>query len=116
MNTIDIPVDNWNRFFDTLSRLHVDEYVRIEIMRDDFGAQVEVTSLPFNGISADLKDGECSITVSAAAVGNGHVSHQIDHPTEVRLLRDDYGSDRALEIIGQDDSKTLIYFPNHIGE
>jgi hypothetical protein len=110
MNTTEIPRHQWREFFDRVSRLHADEPVHIEVLRLDFGAQLQVSGLPFDGISADLKDGENSITIAAGSAVDDHVAHLVSNPLQVRVLRGQADDDEAIEIRAADETTTLLYF------
>jgi hypothetical protein len=110
MTTIDIPREQWVSFFDTMSRLHAQEPVRVELLRLDFGAQLQVKGLPFDGIAADLKDGECTITIGAGSAPDEHIAHLISDPLHVRVLRGPSDDDEVVEIQAADESITLLHF------
>ncbi len=108
--TTEIPRQDWMSFLDSLSRLHVDEPIRIEVLRQDIGAQLEVTDLPLDGIVADLKGPSSAITVAAGCEPAGHIAHIISDPITVRLAQDGAGRDDALEIVSADHTITLVFF------
>jgi len=110
MATLEIPRPQWTNFFDTLSRTHADEPIRVEVLRLDIGAQLEVVALPLDGIAADLRGSHCVITIAAGRTPDDHVAHLITDPQHVRLLRSPTGDDEALEIEAGDESTTLVYF------
>ena len=110
MMTLEIPRPQWTSFFDSLSRTHAEEPIRVEVLRLDIGAQVEVMALPLDGIAADLEGGECVITIAAGSSPTEHIAHLIADPQHVRLLRGPLGDDEALEIEAGDESTTLVYF------
>jgi Family of unknown function (DUF5335) len=110
MKTHEIPRHQWQVFFDRVSRLHAGEPVHIEVHRLDFGAQLQVSGRPFDGISADLKDGENSITIAVGSAVDDHVAHLITNPLQVRVLRGPGDDDVALEIRAADETATLLYF------
>jgi hypothetical protein len=110
MTTLEIPRAEWMTFFDTLSRLHADEPIRIEVMRIDFGAQLEASDMPLDGFGADVRPGAATITIAAGSEPNRHIAHLISDPLHVRLLRGPGGDDEVLEIEAADESVTLVYF------
>lgn len=110
MTTLEIPRRQWREFFDRMSRLHVDEPVHIQVLRLDLGAQLEVSGLPFDGISADLKDGENSITIAAGSSPDDHIAHLIADPLQVRVLRSLAGDEEVIEIRAADQTTTLLHF------
>jgi hypothetical protein len=108
---MDIPRRDWADFLDGLSRLHCDEPIRIEILREDIGAQLEVTELPLDGIVAELKeDASASITIAAGTLPDQHVAHVISDPVAVRIARGPGGDDDTLEIVSEDRTITLVFF------
>ena len=110
MTTTEISRFDWMSFLDSLTRLHVDEPVRIEVLRPDIGAQLEVNDLPLDGISAEVKGPRATITIAAGTEIDGHVAHIIADPVSVRLARDTAGADEALEIVDADRTVTLVFF------
>ena len=115
MMTREIPRDEWTSFFDRLSRMHLDEEIRVEVLRGDIGAQLEVTALPLDGITADLKAGESSIAIAAGRTLDDHVTHIISDPVHVRVLEGPAGDAEVLEIEGADASTTLLFFEGSTG-
>jgi len=110
MTTTEISRFDWMSFLDSLTRLHVDEPVRIEVLRPDIGAQLEVNDLPLDGISAEVKGPHATITIAAGTELHGHISHIISDPVSVKLARDSTGEDEALEIVDADRTVTLVFF------
>jgi hypothetical protein len=110
MQTLEIPREEWVSFFDSLSRIHEDEPIRIEILRADIGAQIEIGGIPLDGFAADLKGGAAVITIAAGSRPDDHLAHLVSDPQHVRILRGPSGDDEALEIMGGDESTTLVIF------
>ncbi|HWM87405.1 MAG TPA: DUF5335 family protein [Kofleriaceae bacterium] len=115
MKTLEIPRQDWSSFFDDLSRNHAAETIRVEVLRIDIGAQIEVMALPLDAFAADQAGGRCVIKIAAGKSPADHMAHLISDPQHVRLLRGPSGDDEALEIEAGDDSTTLVYFegPTH---
>ncbi len=113
--TTEIARYDWTSFFDSLTHLHVDEPVAIEILRQDIGAQLQVDDLPLDGITAELKGSHATITIAAGSHPYRHVSHIINDPVSVRLAQGSAGEDEALEIVDADRTVTLVFFdaPKH---
>jgi len=110
LTTTEIARYDWVSFFDSLTHLHVDEPVRIEVLRPDIGAQLEVKDLPLDGITAEVKGPGASITIAAGSDPERHISHVISDPVSVRVARDGAGYDDTLEIVDADRTITLVYF------
>jgi Family of unknown function (DUF5335) len=110
ITTTEIARYDWASFFNSLTYLHIDEPVTIEVLRPDIGAQLQVEELPLDGFTAELKGSRASITIAAGTDPECHVSHIITDPVSVRLARDSAGDDEALEIVDADRTVTLVFF------
>ncbi len=110
ITTTEIARYDWMSFFDSLSHLHVEEPVCIEILRPDIGAQLQVDDLPLDGITAELRGSRGTITIATGSYPQCHVSHIITDPVSVRLARGSAGEDEALEIVDADRTVTLVFF------
>lgn len=110
ITTTEIARYDWTSFFDSLTYLHVDEPVSIEVLRQDIGAQLQVDDLPLDGITAELKGPRATITIAAGSDPERHISHVITEPVSVRLARGSAGEDEALEIVDADRTVTLVFF------
>ncbi len=89
----EIPRAQWVRSFDRLSKRLRGRQVRVEVGTDHRVAQHDVT---FDGISADLKDRENSIALTAGSDSVGEVTHLIPAVRAVRMRRE--GGVHVLEI------------------
>jgi len=110
MQTREIPRDEWVAFFDSFSRQHEGWLVRLEVFGSDIGAQVEAEEMPLQGIAADLKDGEETISIIIGEAPEQHVAHSIAAPTHVRLEETEQGAQEVLQIESADGSTTLLRF------
>ena len=110
ITTTEIARYDWTSFFDSLTYLHVDEPVSIQVLRPDLGAQLQVDDLPLDGITAELKGPRATITIAAGSDPERHISHVITDPVSVRLARGSAGEDEALEIVDTDRTVTLVFF------
>ncbi len=111
--TTEVPRRQWVSFFAKLSHSHLDERVRIEVLRRGIGAHLEVNDVPLDGITADL-EGEGTITIEAGNQRDRHISHVISDPITVRIARSSAGDDDALMIAGADHTVTLVFFDEPI--
>jgi len=112
-STTEVPRTQWVSFFDKLSHSHADELVRIEVLRRDTGAHLEVNDLPLDGISADVA-GDATITIEAGNPRDRHISHVISDPVSVRIARSSAGEDDALMIADAEQTVTLVFFDEPI--
>jgi hypothetical protein len=110
ITTTEIARYEWGSFLDSLTHLHIDEPVSIEVLRADIGAQLQVENLPLDGITAELKQPRATITITAGSTPERHLAHVISDPVSVRLARGSAGEDEALEIVDADRTVTLLFF------
>jgi hypothetical protein len=108
--TTEIARHDWMSFFDSLTYMHVDEPVSIEVLRQDIGAQLQVDDLPLDGITAEVEGSHATITIAAGSDPDRHVWHIISDPVSVWLARGSAGEDEALEIVEADQTVTLVFF------
>ena len=108
-NTIEIPHGGWDKFFSRFSEEHEMQFVAVEVMGADIGAQVEGRSLLFNGISPASKDDK-ALALTFDSVSGEHLTHMVSKPTHVWLQRGADNTDEALEIEAADGSRTLVRF------
>lgn len=110
MATREIERSRWNEEFNRLSREHLGWVVNIEVIGEEIGAQVESRSLPFAGVSADIKDNENRIEISVGTNPESHTTHSIIDPARVYLKESDSGDDEVLEIETTEGIKTIVRF------
>lgn len=111
METREISRTEWRTFFDQFSQEHEGWLSTLEVFGPDIGAQQEGAELPFEGVSVSSGGDELdTITVTIGGASADHVSHTIEKPTRVWLEQTDAGTHAALEIEGEDQSKTLLRF------
>jgi hypothetical protein len=108
--TIEIPRDSWHNFFSRFSIEHETQFVAVEVMGGDIGAQIEGRSLLLSGISEGDQHGE-SLALTFDALDGEHLTHMVHKPTHVRVQRTADKTDEALEIQSADGTTTLVRFP-----
>ena len=109
-DTTEIPREAWNNFFTRFSQDHETQFVAVEVMGRDIGAQVEGRTLLLGGISPGDDVGE-SLALSFDSVNGEHLTHMVNKPTHVWVQRAPDNTDEALEIESADGTKTLVRFP-----
>jgi hypothetical protein len=108
-DTTEIPRDAWNTFFSRFSNDHETQFVAVEVMGRDIGAQVEGRALLLSGISTADDAGE-SLALMFDSVTGEHLTHMVNKPTHVWLQRAPDNTDEALEIEAADGTRTLVRF------
>ncbi len=112
VSTQEVPREEWASFCDRFSRRHERWLATVEVFAPEIGAQVEGRSLVFEGVTADLKDGENRIAVTLGETPAAHITHVISSPTHVRLEKSetDRGVSETLQIESADGLTTLVRF------
>lgn len=108
--TREIPRDAWDQFFSRFSNDHETQFVAVEVMGKDIGAQVEGQTLLLSGISKAAHDGE-SLALMFDSVNGEHLTHMVNRPTHVWIQQAADNTDESLEIESADGTKTLVRFP-----
>ena len=112
MQTRDIPLEQWVRFFDDFSRDHEGWIVTLEVVGPDIGDQEEASGLPLVGISADVKDRENRIEIIVGGRPDADLTRFIERPKRVWVKESRIPGDEAIEV-ESDGIKTLLNF-HHI--
>jgi hypothetical protein len=109
-DTREIPRDAWDQFFTRFSNDHETQFVAVEVMGKDIGAQVEGRTLLLSGISKADHDAE-SLALMFDSVTGEHLTHMVTRPTHVWIQRAADNTDESLEIEAADGTRTLVRFP-----
>jgi len=111
-STKEIPRDAWDNFFARFSNDHETQFVAVEVMGEDIGAQVEGRTLLLTGVSRADDNGE-SLALMFDSVNGEHLTHMVNKPTHVWVQRAPDSTDESLEIESADGTRTLVRFaPN----
>ena len=111
-DTREIPREAWDTFFSRFSDDHETQFIAVEVMGRDIGAQVEGRPLLLSGISRADDDAE-SLALMFDSVNGEHLTHMVTKPTHVWVQRSTGNTDEALEIESADGTRTLLRFPTH---
>jgi hypothetical protein len=106
-DTQEIPREGWDQFFSRFSNDHETQFVAVEVMGSDIGAQVEGRSLLLSGISRADEDNQ-SLALMFDSVNGEHMTHMVNRPTRVWVQRASDNTDEALEIESADGTRTLV--------
>jgi hypothetical protein len=106
-----IPRADWVSFLDSFSRSHAGWLVTVEIVSERALAAVEARQLPLEGIVADVKGRrDHRISILLGESGQTRVTHAVCDPKTLRFEKTPDGSDRGLELVAGDGSKTILRF------
>ncbi len=103
MATREIPRTEWTTFFNRFSGQHEGWLVNIEVdganpQGMNQKNQQEAGQIALQGISADEKDGENTISISVGKEGQERLTHAVVNPSHVWLEQTPEGIDQALRI------------------
>jgi hypothetical protein len=108
VQTETIPREKWAPFLDEFTRENRGAHARLEVIGTGLGYQVETEDKPFEGVSADIKDGEHNVWITFASTSSDHMTHGVQNVTVIRVIppRGRFGA--VLDIEAADGSRTLL--------
>ena len=102
MQTREIAKDNWQSFFDQVSRALQGKLIQIEVDSLELGAQIEVNKLSLNGLTYDKKD-------DAFVISTDEIEHVIRSPQQIFAADGGDGID-SLKVRSADGTEQIISF------
>ncbi len=81
-HTTEIPRAGWDKFFNKFSQHHETQFVAVEVMGPDIGAQLEGRSLLLNGISP-ADPNKDSLALMFDSLDGEHLTHMVNKPTHL---------------------------------
>lgn len=102
MRTREIHKDNWQSFFDQVSRTLRGKLIQIEVDSLELGTQIELNRLSLNGLTYDKKD-------DAFVVSTEEIEHIIHSPQQIFTTDRTEGID-SLQIRSADGTEQMINF------
>ena len=108
MQTIEIQPARWPQALEEFSALHEGWLISVDILAPAIGAQPEVRDLPLTGVVAERQKTGDTITISAARLGAGQITHTIHAPTRVWIERTHDGADVAMQIESAEGTTTIL--------
>ena len=111
MRTQEIPRSEWPAFLDTFTHRYEGWLADVEIFGLEIGSQLAEHELPFEGITAELGNGQPDrIEIMLGGEPDDHITHMITAPSQVSVEKNDKGTDTALAIKAPDGTTTLLLF------
>ncbi len=102
MQTRVINKDNWQGFFDQVSKALQGKLIEIEVDSLELGAQIAVDKLPLNGLTYDKKD-------DAFVISTDEIEHVIHSPQQIFVTDGANGID-SLKVSSADGSEHIVSF------
>ncbi|NPA32213.1 MAG: hypothetical protein GXO04_01155 [Aquificae bacterium] len=101
MATIKLPKEQWEDYFNRLSKNLPAVEAQLEVVDPELGDQIEVEYSPLLGLSYDPKDDVFEIQFRETH------EHLIYHPTEIYIYEED-GKITHIEIIDKEGTKQIL--------
>ena len=107
-NTQKIQPDQWTTFLAKLTRDYRGAHARLEVLGSEVGYQVETENKPFEGVSADLKNGAHAVWITLGSTPADHLTHGIQDVTAIWARQPTGQAGPALEVERRDGTKTVL--------
>jgi len=102
MQTREIEKDNWQSFFDQVSRILQGKLIQIEVDSLELGALTELNKLSLNGLTYDKKD-------DAFIISTEEIEHVIRSPQQI-FIADGTEGINSLQVRSADGTEQIISF------
>jgi hypothetical protein len=104
MAYVPIARENWEAYFDTVTKVLEGREVEIEVAGLEFGDQIQAEWLPLNGLSYDRKADAFYVYVESI---DRDLGHAIVHPREI-FVRQGAGGLEQVVVSDSDGDKHII--------
>jgi hypothetical protein len=103
-----IEPGQWAAFLAQFTRDYRGAHAKLEVLGEDVGYQVMTDDRPFDGLAADVKDGERSVWVTFGSTTEEHLTHGAHNVTAIRMGPPPPNAAAVLEIEAADGVRTLL--------
>jgi len=105
-----IEPNQWNSFLTNFTKEYRGAHARLDVIGKDGGVgyQVETDDRPFDGVSADTKDGECGVWIIFGSTPENHLTHGISSVASIWVLRPVGQGGAVLEVEARDGTRTVL--------
>lgn len=108
--TKEIPKREWERFFDAVGKNYLEWQTKVEILKDDIGAQVLSKGLPLIGFLCENKTNRFNALEIMLGDGAGAPqTHTIFNVQRVFFKMDDDNSGGTIDIEDRSGAKTIVH-------
>ncbi len=90
------------------TRVNRGAHAELEVLGLEVGHYVPTEDRPFDGMAADVKDGEDIVWMYFGQDAGDRLTHGIQHATAVRVRLPEGGSGYAVEVDAKDGTRTLL--------
>jgi hypothetical protein len=99
--------EEWVSLLDEVTRQYVGSKARLEVTAQGGAQQVIAEQLSFDGISADLKDGENNVAIMLITADDATLNHNIADAQQLRIDELD-GNVARIEVEAADQTITVL--------
>jgi hypothetical protein len=105
-----ISQDRWIQFLDDFTRQNRGAHARVEIIgaNAEVGYQVETENRPFDGVSADIKNGESAVWITFGSTKEDHITRGVDQAMAIHVSPATDSRGAMLEVEAADGSRTIL--------
>ena len=103
-----IEPGQWAAFLAQFTRDYRGAHAKLEVLGEDVGYQVITDDRPFDGLAADVKDGERSVWVTFGSTPEEHLTHGVHNVKAIRMGPPPPDAAAVLEIEAGDSVRTLL--------
>jgi len=101
MATVELPKEEWERYFDELSKNLPAVEAQLEVVDKELGDQIEVEYSPLTGLSYDPKDDVFEIQFTEKH------DHLVYHPKQV-FIEEEGGKIVAVEVVDGEGTRHIL--------
>lgn len=106
--TRDIPANQWIPFLADFTRENRGAHAVLEVLGEQVGRQIATENRPFDGISADTKDGESTVWIAFGSTAANLFTHGVHGAKAIRVHPATVDSGAAIEVDARDGATTLL--------
>lgn len=103
-----IAVDRWVAFLAEFTRENSGAHAHLQVLGNDLGRIVEAENRPFEGISADVRDGEHAVWITFSSASTDHLAGGVQNVTAIWLQPPIGRIGASVLIVARDGSRTLL--------
>ena len=105
-----ISQDRWIQFLDDFTRQNRGAHARVKIIgaNAEVGNQVETENRSFDGVSADIKDGESAVWITFESTTEDHITRGVHQATAIHVSPATDSRGAMLEVEAADGSRTIL--------
>jgi hypothetical protein len=107
---LEIPKEQWQAYFNDVSKQHQGWAVTIEVLAGELGDQRHVDGLPLSGLSFDPAGSQAGdILVETGDAGTPFDTHLVHRPRAVRSAVLQPGAEMDIEIESEEGYQTIVH-------